>query len=133
MFIMWAFLCEGVLAVQLADHACYTAVTSDPTNVKAMDCSSQGLTGPIPAALGDLSLLTSVKLNDNAFTGQIPAALGKLTDVHELRLQNNQLTGCVPCAGVFLRTTPCPTAHGCGGDHGNCGADVCRGSSTVNH
>ena len=66
-----------------------------------------GLTGPIPAALGDLALLQTLNLGsrwdsnsqqsfENALTGPIPPALGRLTGLRELHLGGNDLTGPIP-------------------------------------
>ena len=66
-----------------------------------------GLTGPIPAALGDLTLLqtlnlgsrwdfTSQQLFENALTGSVPAWVGNLTGLRWLNLHGNDLTGSIP-------------------------------------
>ena len=63
-----------------------------------------GLTGPIPAALGDLALLqtldlgrrwdsTAAKWVNNALTGSIPPALERLANLRRLDLSGNDLTG----------------------------------------
>ena len=52
--------------------------------------------GPIPAELGDLSSLTSLRLDrdtdDNPFTGPIPSELAKLSNLTVLHLTYNELT-----------------------------------------
>ena len=58
--------------------------------------SSNQLTGPIPAELGQLSQLREVDLGTNQLTGPIPAALGQLSQLRELILQLNGLTGSIP-------------------------------------
>ena len=66
-----------------------------------------GLTGPIPAALGDLALLQTLNLGrrwdstsqqsfENALTGPIPPAVGRLTGLRTLDLGGNDLTGPIP-------------------------------------
>jgi len=56
----------------------------------------KGLTGSVPAALGQLTALTRLVLTDNQLTGGVPAALGGLTALTWLCLDNNHLTGEVP-------------------------------------
>ena len=58
--------------------------------------ANNGLTGPIPAALGSLSNLAILNLHQNALTGTIPAELGNLTDLRSLLLSENGLTGTIP-------------------------------------
>ena len=55
-----------------------------------------GLTGPIPGALGNLVNLKELGLNENGLTGPIPAALGNLVNLERLNLYGNDLTGPVP-------------------------------------
>ena len=55
-----------------------------------------GLTGSIPAQLGNLSGLTSLYLDGNRLTGSIPPRLGRLLNLSWLHLTRNQLTGALP-------------------------------------
>ena len=64
-----------------------------------------GLTGPVPAALGELTHLTALDLRGNALTGEVPGALGALTRLTELRLSGTRLTGCLPAALAGVATT----------------------------
>ena len=57
-----------------------------------------GLSGQLPAALGDLSNLGKLYLYGNQLTGRVPAQLANLTSLRELYLNQNSLTGCVPAA-----------------------------------
>ena len=52
-------------------------------------------TGKLPPALGDLTGLAELRLNDNALTGPIPLELQQLAALTHLYLANNALTGCV--------------------------------------
>ena len=54
------------------------------------------LTGPIPAELGMLVNLRRLSLSFNALTGPIPAELGRLTSLEELALSYNDLSGPIP-------------------------------------
>ena len=85
-------------------------VTTNPAGrVTRLELPGNGLTGLIPAALGDLALLevlnlgsrldsTSQQWVENALTGPIPPALGRLTRLRRLFLHSNDLTGPIPAA-----------------------------------
>ena len=75
--------------------------------VTRLELLGNGLTGPIPAALGDLTLLRILDLQSrwdstsqqrfrNALTGPIPPALGSLVNLTRLSLADNDLTGPIP-------------------------------------
>ena len=68
----------------------------DLTNLQTLRLHNNQLTGPIPAELGDLTNLQSLTLGSNQLTGPIPAGLGALTKLRSLSLDNNQLTGQIP-------------------------------------
>ncbi|MCE2422820.1 MAG: leucine-rich repeat domain-containing protein, partial [Gemmatimonadetes bacterium] len=65
-------------------------------NVVGLDLGDNGLTGSIPAELGDLESLRKLHLYSNDLTGSIPAELGDLDSLRELDLSNNDLTGPIP-------------------------------------
>ncbi|MDE2902396.1 MAG: hypothetical protein OXP73_05140, partial [Chloroflexota bacterium] len=69
-------------------------VSGTPQRVTGLRLGAQGLTGPLPAALGDLTHLTALDLRGNALTGAVPEALSTLTRLTELRLAGTRLTGC---------------------------------------
>ena len=71
-------------------------LTTSPARVRALDLATRSLTGTIPAELGDLTALTSLRLYDNDLTGSIPAELGGLTNLTRLSLDGNGLTGSIP-------------------------------------
>ena len=72
-------------------------VTTDAAGrVTGLHLPYNGLTGPIPGALGNLVNLQSLYLGENGLTGPIPAALGNLANLERLNLVWNDLTGPVP-------------------------------------
>ena len=72
-------------------------VTNDASGrVNELLLVRNGLTGELPADLGDLTNLVRLWLIDNQLTGDIPAELGDLLNLTFLRLHNNQLTGELP-------------------------------------
>ena len=85
----------------------WTGVTvgGTPQRVTALRLGAQGLTGPVPAALGDLPQLTALDLRGNALTGEVPTALGALTRLTDLHLAGTRLTGCLPATFAGVATT----------------------------
>jgi len=61
------------------------------------------LSGIIPARIGNLNLLQTLRLNNNDLSGNIPQDLGNLTKLVILDLSNNQLTGAIPTTLGNLR------------------------------
>lgn len=67
------------------------------TNLKYLNLARNApLTGGIPTEMGQLLLLETLVLNENALTGAIPTELGQITTLQEVQLGNNQLTGNMP-------------------------------------
>ena len=67
-----------------------------PARVAWVDLRARGLSGTIPAELGQLSMLTELNLRSNDLTGSIPPELNSLTRLEKLLLHNNRLTGAIP-------------------------------------
>ncbi|XP_017978797.1 PREDICTED: probable leucine-rich repeat receptor-like protein kinase At5g49770 isoform X1 [Theobroma cacao] len=63
------------------------------TNLILVGC---GFNGPIPDAIGSLSQLKYLSLNSNGFTGPIPPSIGHLSNLVWLDLADNQLEGPIP-------------------------------------
>ena len=70
--------------------------TNDEGRVTGIHLGSNELSGPIPAALGQMTYLESLALHFNELTGSVPAELGALTHLTHLGLSGNQLTGPIP-------------------------------------
>ena len=68
----------------------------DLTSLTFLNLGFNGLTGPIPPELGDLTSLTFLNLGFNGLTGPIPSELGNLTRLKQLFLYWNDLTGPIP-------------------------------------
>ena len=64
--------------------------------VTALDLTQMGLNGRIPAELGQLAELVSLRLGRNRLAGDIPPELGNLVDLRVLALDGNLLAGSVP-------------------------------------
>ncbi|KAK3135247.1 hypothetical protein QOZ80_5BG0416590 [Eleusine coracana subsp. coracana] len=55
-----------------------------------------GLSGPVPASIGNLAQLTTLILAGCSFNGQIPRELGNLLQLSFLALNSNKFTGTIP-------------------------------------
>ncbi|WP_425389778.1 leucine-rich repeat domain-containing protein [Ekhidna sp.] len=60
------------------------------------DPFGNGLTGPFPTAIGDLTELKVLDLEGNQFNDSIPAEIGNLTNLVELNLNRTRLLGSIP-------------------------------------
>ena len=74
----------------------YGVTTDSLGSVISLDLSQNGLSGEIPAELGQLSNLKLLTLWQNELHGEIPPELGHLSKLVRLRLAGNDLSGCVP-------------------------------------
>ena len=74
--------------------------TADPSHtegrVEIMHLVFNGLRGPIPAEIGALTELWSLRLDDNELSGPIPPEVGRLANLQTLSLGMNDLTGPIP-------------------------------------
>ncbi|EES08846.1 hypothetical protein SORBI_3005G187700 [Sorghum bicolor] len=59
--------------------------------VSALDLSSAGLAGTMPASVGNLTFLTSLDLSQNMLQGEIPVTVGRLYRLRYLDISNNSL------------------------------------------
>lgn len=98
----------------------------------------RGLSGIIDPAVGNLSSLTILRLNDNELTGTIPKSLTALTSLKQLDVSNNNLSGPVPVFGpqVGVNTqgnqfinTIFPPGSAPSGNGGNSGSGSPSGSA----
>ena len=75
----------------------WSGVTVDGTGrVSVLEVGSGGLSGELPALLGNLANLKRLYLARNNLTGSIPSALGNLANLKDLYLHRNSLSGSIP-------------------------------------
>ena len=73
------------------------SISGTPMRVTRLNLMDRGLSGTIPDALGNLSMLTHLNLRTNpGLSGGIPDALGNLRNLRLLNLHSNSHTGAVP-------------------------------------
>ena len=72
-------------------------VTVNPDGrVTGLNLGNNGLSGELPAALGDLDELRSLYLGVNTIRGNIPGSVGQLRNLEFLWLSNANLSGVIP-------------------------------------
>ena len=74
------------------------AELGDLTDLTRLDLRNNSLGTEIPAELGNLSNLETLLLESSGVNGEIPAELGNLTSLTSLTLNNNGLSGEIPAA-----------------------------------
>ncbi|KAG2553581.1 leucine-rich repeat receptor-like serine/threonine-protein kinase BAM2 [Panicum virgatum] len=65
-------------------------------SLRVLDLYNNNLTGPLPAALPNLTDLVHVHLGGNFFSGSIPSSYGQWSRIRYLALSGNELTGEIP-------------------------------------
>ncbi|XP_060672293.1 probable LRR receptor-like serine/threonine-protein kinase At1g05700 [Ziziphus jujuba] len=68
----------------------------DPPRIISVNLSSSGLTGEIPLAISNLTMLEVLDLSFNNFTGPVPEFLSQLPKLRVLNLERNNLNGSLP-------------------------------------
>ncbi|KAL5066146.1 hypothetical protein RYX36_027883 [Vicia faba] len=66
------------------------------TNLKQVLLQNNNISGKIPPELGNLPMLQTLDLSSNSFSGFIPPSLSQLNSLKYLRLNNNSLSGPFP-------------------------------------
>lgn len=67
---------------------------SELTSLSFLDLSSSGFQlGELPASIGRMRSLSTLRLSECAISGEIPSSVGNLTRLRELDLSQNNLTG----------------------------------------
>ena len=80
----------------------YGVSTDAGGRVTELDLAENGLTGPIPPDLRNLTRLEELHLYRNSLTGPIPPELGALANLKQLYVDGNGLTGVLPQELVAL-------------------------------
>ncbi|MQL91179.1 hypothetical protein Taro_023784 [Colocasia esculenta] len=68
------------------------------TNLQQVFLQNNNITGEIPAELGMLRKLRTLDLSNNGFSGAVPDSLGQIASLGYLRLNNNSLSGPIPAS-----------------------------------
>jgi Leucine-rich repeat (LRR) protein len=71
-------------------------ITRTGNRVTYISLTNNNLTGPLPAAIGNLSALTGLEIQNNKLSGSIPAEIGNIVTLKFLYLWGNQFTGGIP-------------------------------------
>ncbi|KAL9273965.1 putative LRR receptor-like serine/threonine-protein kinase [Drosera capensis] len=81
-----------------------SAAIGNLTNLREVLLQNNNISGKLPMEIGLLSKLQTLDLSDNLFEGSIPDSLGRLSSLQYLRLNNNSLTGAFPGSLAMLST-----------------------------
>ncbi len=101
-------------------------VTTSDERVRELKLANNGLEGPVPAEIANLTALRVLDLGRNQLAGALPSAFGSLSDLRELDVgQNTDLSGRLPFSlaglasleafdfsGTALCGSPAPTFQG---------------------
>ncbi|GAB2218235.1 hypothetical protein Droror1_Dr00001454 [Drosera rotundifolia] len=74
------------------------------TNLREVLLQNNNISGKLPMEIGLLSKLQTLDLSDNRFMGSIPDSLGRLSSLQYMRLNNNSLTGTFPGSLAMFST-----------------------------
>ncbi|CAH1417230.1 unnamed protein product [Lactuca virosa] len=78
------------------DPCSWRMITCTDGSVSALGLPGQNLSGTLSAAIGNLSNLQSITLQNNAISGSITSAIGKLWNLQTLDLSGNEFSGEMP-------------------------------------
>ena len=73
-------------------------LSADGKRVKSVYLNSNGLSGKLPNALGNLTALQALSLNENNLASSIPGSLGNLKNLTHLDLSHNNLKQHIPAS-----------------------------------
>jgi Leucine rich repeat len=68
----------------------------DLTDLRYLDLDDNMLTGELPSQLWQMTDLRVLDVNTNSFVGTLPSDIGNLLNLNVLQLENNMFTGPVP-------------------------------------
>ncbi|KAF9680660.1 hypothetical protein SADUNF_Sadunf06G0144600 [Salix dunnii] len=90
----------------------YNKITSLPSDLwslgslKALNLSSNQISGPLPNNVGNFGALEKIDLSSNKFSGEIPAAISSLGGLRVLKLDRNGFEGSIP-SGILSCQSLC--------------------------
>lgn len=83
------------------DASTWRGITVDiKGRVTAIDLNSNNLSGELPPAIGDLTMLRNINLTDNQITGSIPAEMANLSNLRSVLISNNQIENMPVLSGL---------------------------------
>jgi Leucine-rich repeat (LRR) protein len=82
--------------LETSEPSTWFGVTVSEGHVTALNFAMNGLNGPLPAEIGDLSHLIDLGIAMDQLAGPLPAALGTLAHLQTLDLCENAITGSLP-------------------------------------
>ena len=81
----------------LSDGSAWPGIVSDANGVVTqINLSGCGLSGTIPAEIGDLHYLQNIDLSNNNLTGGIPKEVANITNLQSFYVNGNVMNGVVP-------------------------------------
>ncbi|KAK3288389.1 hypothetical protein CYMTET_4142 [Cymbomonas tetramitiformis] len=97
----WAMQFKAAAAVTIENHSDYQECIQNGCSFLDLRayigcCRVNNLTGTLPTQMGELTNLTSLKLDWNRLTGTVPTQMAALTRLMYLQVGGNSLTGTVP-------------------------------------
>eukprot|EP00729_Bicosta_minor_P010500 gene10500-16350_t len=87
---------QGAESLTLEETDEWKICVAIPSGCFSIDLKNRGLTGSIPASIGQFTNLQIVFLNGNAITGEIPSSIGQMKNLQNLWLYGNKLSGPIP-------------------------------------
>ncbi|URE14474.1 receptor-like protein kinase precursor [Musa troglodytarum] len=103
--VEWGFLddlanCSSLKYLQITSNKLGgflpRSIVNFSTTLEWFEIDDNHIAGSIPAEIGNLVSLTSVRMNSNLFTGKIPATVGNLSNLQIMDLSRNYFTGEIP-------------------------------------
>ncbi|CAN1223514.1 Probable LRR receptor-like serine/threonine-protein kinase At2g23950 [Linum grandiflorum] len=90
------YLVIGLGAPSQSLSGTLSAAIGNLTNLRQVLLQNNNISGKIPPEIGQLSKLQTLDLSNNRFSGLVPDSFGQLTALQYLRLNNNSFSGPFP-------------------------------------
>nr|KYP58436.1 LRR receptor-like serine/threonine-protein kinase FLS2 [Cajanus cajan] len=95
--------CEST-GSQFLGILCYLPLDNSSSRVTEVDLDGVGYEGFLTPAIGNLTQLSVLNLNNNKFRGPIPETIAKLRKLTRLTMSQNYFTGAIPQGFTELKT-----------------------------